>query len=95
MIIIKKSFLYENDREFIEPSRDLTEEERETVIASWGDNKNYWYFQTGDEISNEWNLYQEYINNPPDKQEAVDISNIDIDSLTDEQISKLKARLKL
>ena len=63
MITIPKITGTHNGREYSQPERELTVEEKPTVIAQWGNADNYWYFQTQDAINNtiEWQAYQEAI----------------------------------
>ena len=70
------------------PERELTQEEKLTVTSELtnGSDMTITYFQ-GDEPVRELP-----VSNEPEK---IDISNIDIDSLTDEQIAKLKTRFGL
>jgi len=64
MIIIEKRFGTIEDRQYSEPSRQLTAEEKSTVIAQWGDELNYWYFQKEDRenIIPEWVKYNKDVN---------------------------------
>ena len=68
--------------------RALTEKELETVTGSLFDGVNF-IFYTGDNPLKEPKEYVQPL------EEKVDLSNIDIDSLTDEQIQKLKSRFGL
>jgi hypothetical protein len=63
--IEKRAFKNDSGNPCIDPVRQLTAEEKATVIASWGDDKNYWHFQAGDESSPEWAEYISHINQPP------------------------------
>lgn len=75
MIIIEKTFgtISDSDgvRNYSEPSRNLTPEEKQTVIAQWGDELNVWYFQKEDveNLITEWVQYQDKVMN----------NNIDVD----------------
>lgn len=57
-----------------------------------GDGRDSWEISEyeGEILVNRYMVYED-----PSKPKTVDISNIDIDSLTDEQIAKLKTRFGL
>ena len=69
MIIIKKKFGTIEDsegvRQYSEPETKLTPEEKQTVIAQWGDELNVWYFQKqdADDLIPEWIQYQDKVMN--------------------------------
>lgn len=69
------------------PERVLTAKEKETVTSILCNSVEYIYYQ-GDEPQKAEQPYAEPV------EEKTDISNIDIDSLTDEQILKLKERFE-
>lgn len=56
-----------------------------------GDGRDSWRCEEfeGDKLVNVYMVYED-----PYNQKAIDISGVDIDSLTDEQILKLKARFE-
>jgi uncharacterized protein YneR len=62
MIIISKRHGKIEDRDYSEPSKELSAEEKRTVIAVWGDEEYYWYF-TEDKESADWKAYQNHISN--------------------------------
>ncbi len=69
MIIIPKRFGTIEDREYSEPSAELSQEQKSTVIAQWGDELNVFYFQKEDaeNLIPEWVKYQkEVLNNEID-----------------------------
>jgi hypothetical protein len=84
MIIIENA-INDNGQQY--PSRLLTEKEKETVTSALFNGVEWVYYQ-GDEPPKVEQPYVEPV------EEKTDISNIDIDSLTDEQILKLKARFE-
>jgi hypothetical protein len=78
---------FKKSGESIFPERELTEKEKKSITSTLFDGSNYIYYQ-GDEPPKVEQPYVEPV------EEKTDISNIDIDSLTDEQILKLKARFE-
>lgn len=78
----------ENNNGLNYPSRELSDSEKKTVTSVHCDGIHYVYYQ-GDEPK------REIIDEPIIEHSGVDISGIDIDTLTDEQLLKLKTRLGL
>lgn len=58
--------------DYIEPTRSLTTEESNKVVARWGNETEYWYFTEDDKGSKEWEQYQSYLNQAPDETNVSD-----------------------
>lgn len=58
--------------DYIEPTRSLTTEESNKVVARWGNATEYWYFTEDDKGSKEWEQYQSYLNQAPDETNVSD-----------------------
>lgn len=60
-------------------------------VAVTNDNDFFYYFSTKDELQ----AYRDSLPKHVEAPQKIDLSNIDIDSLTDDQILKLKQRIGL
>jgi hypothetical protein len=96
MIVIKKISGTNENGNYTEPARSLSAEELKSVIASWGDEDNYWYFTDSDKGSLAWNEFQKHLNNtnPTPPSEKIDVVGI-VRTMTAEEKLELKKELGL
>lgn len=76
------------------PERVLNGDEKETIIASWGDENNYWYFQEIDREKNttQWQAYIDHTtNNSDDFFEDLEAKGNRLAAELQETINQLKS----